>query len=42
VNDWVSERIIELCSSEYVSPVVIVKKKKRFFPSMPSISITGN
>jgi len=27
VNDWLSEEIIEPCSSEYASPVVVVKKK---------------
>jgi len=27
MNDWVNEGIVEPCSSEYVSPIVIVKKK---------------
>lgn len=27
VNDWVNEGIVEPCSSEYASPVVVVKKK---------------
>lgn len=27
VNDWIDEGIVEPCSSEYASPVVVVKKK---------------
>lgn len=27
VNDWMNEGIVEPCSSEYASPVVVVKKK---------------
>jgi len=27
VDDWINERIVEPCSSEYASPVVLVKKK---------------
>lgn len=27
VNDWIDEGIVEPCSSEYASPVVVAKKK---------------